>query len=238
MTVDEQWRIATVLLGGLATLSIYSFLVKENPIYRFVEHVFIGISTGMGLVFGVRDFLWPKVFEPLLGLNRVVYPDGTFSEPYNSWNLLFLLPMAFGMLYYFIFSKKFSWLAKLVIGFSLGMSGGAAFKGTLNEILPQIFDSFRPLLVFSPEGALLSWQSFENSLFVFTLLSVMLYFFFSYRFTAESRPGKFMSYSGRWLLMVCFGAFFGSTVMARMALLVERMQFLLEDFWEALKIFV
>ncbi len=32
--------------------------------------------------------------------------------------------------------------------------------------------------------------------------------------------------------MVCFGAFFGSTVMARMALLVERVGFLLID-WRA-----
>ena len=34
--------------------------------------------------------------------------------------------------------------------------------------------------------------------------------------------------------MVCFGAFFGSTVMARMALLVERLQFLLIDWRGAL----
>jgi hypothetical protein len=29
--------------------------------------------------------------------------------------------------------------------------------------------------------------------------------------------------------MVCFGAFFGSTVMARLALLVERVQFIVRD---------
>ena len=34
--------------------------------------------------------------------------------------------------------------------------------------------------------------------------------------------------------MVCFGAFFGSTVMARTALLVERVQFLLIDWYGAL----
>ncbi len=34
--------------------------------------------------------------------------------------------------------------------------------------------------------------------------------------------------------MVSFGAFFGATVMARMALLVERLQFLVEDFAPAI----
>jgi hypothetical protein len=33
---------------------------------------------------------------------------------------------------------------------------------------------------------------------------------------------------GRWLMMVAFGAMFGSTVMARMSLLVARLQFLLD----------
>jgi hypothetical protein len=34
---------------------------------------------------------------------------------------------------------------------------------------------------------------------------------------------------GRWLLMVSFGAFFGNTVMTRMAVFLERLQFLLRD---------
>jgi len=36
--------------------------------------------------------------------------------------------------------------------------------------------------------------------------------------------------------MVCFGAFFGSTVMARLALLVERVQFIAEDWVSAIKV--
>jgi hypothetical protein len=32
-------------------------------------------------------------------------------------------------------------------------------------------------------------------------------------------------------MMVCFGAFFGSTVMARMALLVERIGFMTIEWW-------
>ena len=35
-------------------------------------------------------------------------------------------------------------------------------------------------------------------------------------------------------MMVCFGAFFGSTMMARMALLVERLDFLASDWVSAI----
>jgi hypothetical protein len=236
--MEAGWPLATTLIGGVCVLAIYSFLVKENSGYRLFEHLFIGISAGMGVVVGIRDFLWPRILEPLFGLDIVVYPDGTLSKEYNFWLILYLLPMAFGLLYYTLYSKKHAWMAKLVIGFSLGMSGGIAFKGFFNEITPQITKSLKPLLTWSPvagePGMYQLGIAFGNCLFVFTLLSVMVYFFFSFRATAESPTLRKVSHSGRWLMMVCFGAFFGSTVMARMALLVERIQFLLTDWWDAI----
>lgn len=223
---SNYWELATVLLGGVATLAIFSFLIKENPFYRFFEHVFIGIAAGLGAVIGIKNFLWPQVLEPLLGMDIVQYPDGTFSKAYDPAWLLYILPMLFGLLYYFIYSRRYNWLAKLVIGFSLGASGGLAFKGFFNRTLPQISGSFKPLLVFDSSG-FDAWGSFENLIFVFTLLAVMYYFFFSFK--ATSRRLESFALCGRWLLMVCFGAFFGSTVMARLALLVERVQFLWSD---------
>lgn len=229
--VNWNWALITVLTGGVATLAIYSFLIKENPFYRFFEHLFIGIAAGFIPIFTIRDFLWPKIIEPLLGLNIVRYPDGTFSEDYNSWFLLYLFPMAFGLLYYFIFSKRHAWLAKLVIGLSLGVGGGIAFKGFFAEQIPQLKSSFKPLIVME-EGIINYLASFENLFFVFTLLAVMYYFFFTFKFTKQGTGS--IAVSGRWLMMICFGSFFGSTVMARLALLVERIEFLIGAWWQAL----
>jgi len=220
------WDGLTVFIGGVATLAIFSFLIKENPFYRFFEHVFIGIAAGLGTVVTVKNFLWPKLLLPLFGLDIIEFPDGTYSSDYDIRILLYLVPMAFGLLYYFLYSKRYGWLAKLPIGFTLGMGGGLAFKGFFNEMMPQIFSSFKPMLVFESGGV--NWmQSFEHIFFIFTLLAVMYYFFFTFR--PAGIVGEKFSLSGRWMLMVCFGAFFGSTVMARMALLVERLQFLIND---------
>jgi len=224
--------IVTVLIGGLATLAIFSFLIKENPFYRFFEHVYIGIAAGFGVILTFKNFLWPRILSPMLGYSVVTYPDGTLAAPYNPGYLLYLIPMTFGLLYYFIYSRKYGWLAKLVIGFSLGMSGGIALKGFYNEMLPQIVGSFKPLVV-QGEGGVDWLTSIENFVFIFTLVAVMYYFFFSFR--SEGRCSRGLSAAGRWLMMVCFGAFFGSTVMARMALLVERVQFLLHDWWNAVR---
>lgn len=96
--------------------------------------------------------------------------------------------------------------------------------------MPQIQSSFKPLIVrqCTDAGCVYNWwSSFENSVFVLTFVAVMYYFFFSFKRT--TRAGAALAHSGRLMLMVCFGAFFGSTVMARMALLVERVSFLLID---------
>ena len=217
-------------LAGISTLAILSFLYRENPFYRFFEHLYIGIAAGWGIIVTIRDFLWPQVFKPLLGLDRVIYPDGSVNVPYNHAYLLLLIPMAFGMLFYFILSKRHSWLAELVIGFELGCAGGLAFKGTVTEFLPQLFDSFRPLYVPKSLPSETLAASLTNAVFVFTLIVTLIYFFFTFRRT----PGGLVergSMMGRWLMMGCFGAFFGSTIMARMAVLVERLDFLIHNWF-------
>ena len=217
--LDLDWL--QVFIGGVSTLAIYSFLYKENSFYRFFEHLFIGIATSITVMQTFRNFLWPKFFKPMLGMDRLPLPDGSMVEPFNSSVYFYLIPMAFGLLYYCILSRRHAWMAQIVIGFTLGAAGGLTFKGFFNEVMPQIYDSFRPLYVPGELGT-----SVENWIFVFTLLTAFSYFFFTFRRRPDGLSQKSAS-AGRWMMMGCFGAFFGSTIMARMALLVERLEFLI-----------
>jgi hypothetical protein len=221
----DWWAL---LLAGISSLAIFSFLYRENPFYRFFEHLFIGIGTGYGIVATIRSFFWPLVLKPLLGLDLIRFPDGTYSERYDYNMLFYILPIAFGSLYYFILSKRHNWIAQLVIGLSLGCSGGIAFKGVLTEMLPQLEDSFKPLYV---SGDI--FATFSNIVFIITLVKAMTYFFFTFR-RGESKAVAVTASVGRWMMMGCFGAFFGTTIMARMALLVERLDFLLNNWLQRL----
>ena len=227
---SAAWSIAwwEIVLGGVCTLVIFSFLIRENPYYRFFEHLYIGIAAGIGTMAAVKSFIWPKVLKPLLGYDVATYHGYIVGEPYDRRLLFYLLPMAFGMLYYGILSRKHAWLAQLVIGFSLGITGGNAFRGVINEMMPQVWDSFRPIYV--PGSTL---ESISNIVFLITLLSSMSYFFLTFKRKPNGIAEKSAA-TGRWMMMGCFGAFFGATIMARMALLVERLQFLLTDWWKAI----
>lgn len=57
-------------------------------------------------------------------------------------------------------------------------------------------------------------------------IAVLLYFFFSKAHTGIY--GKFVGI-GKWYMMIGFGASFGLTVMARISLLIGRIQFLVND---------
>lgn len=77
-------------------------------------------------------------------------------------------------------------------------------------------------------GEVYASQAINNVIFLLTLLSILTYFLFSFE-----QKGKFLlnfTRLGRWLLMVGFGAIFGSTVMTRFALLIDRMYFIMIEF--------
>lgn len=229
--MTDIWSSITIVCGGLSTLAIFSFLIKENRFYRFFEYLFIGIAAGYLPIVTIKTFLWPQILEPMLGLTVIRYPDGTVDEPYNPLYLWYLAPLLFGLLYYFIYSKRYGWIAKIVITFSLGASAGISFQGFFAEILPQIFKSFKPLVVYK-DGALQYATMANHLLFLLILFSVMYFFFFTFKRTTQLQEK--VALHGRLWMMVCFGAFFGSTVMARLALLVERLQFLIGSFWPTL----
>jgi hypothetical protein len=87
-------------------------------------------------------------------------------------------------------------------------------------ILKQMEPSFAPLYT----GDFLG--SINTFLILLGVVSVLIYFFFSVEHKGVIGG---VSVIGVWFLMVAFGASFGYTVMARMSLLIGRVQFLLRD---------
>ena len=219
--ITEHKDQISLWIGAICTLGFYTVLYKENRIYRLFEHIFLGLATGYLIVTSWNDTLLPKWWIP-------------FWDKGEWW---WILPLIAGMLYYFIYSRKYNWMARLVIGFFLGVGSGQAFQGFVNDLWPQISTSFKPLIAHaaipkSPGHAAIkavTWpMAINNLIFMVTLLCVMSYFFFSFEQKHPVLKGS--AKMGRWLMMFTFGAIFGSTIMARLALLIDRMDYLLNDF--------
>jgi hypothetical protein len=211
-------------IGAICTLGLYSVLYKENKVFRIFEHIFLGLATGYMIATQWNDTIKPKWWTPF--------------RHEGQWILVFAL--CAGALYYLIYSKHLNWLARVVIGLFLGQSAGMQFQAFTNDVWPQIYGSFKPVL---PHGAIQPnavnhlkeaipavgpADAINNLIFMFILLCVMSYFFFSFeqKHAITRQPAKW----GRWLMMFTFGAIFGQTIMARLALLIDRMSFMLNEF--------
>jgi hypothetical protein len=207
--------------GAICTLGLYSVLYKENKIFRFFEHLFLGLATGYMIAVNWNDVLLPKWWTP-------------FREGGEWWWAFALLV---GTLFYFIYSKKYNWMARMVIGLFLGVGAGQQFQAFVNDVWPQIYKSFKPMIAHRAIAAAdghkaipeLNWGDARNNIiFMAILLCVMSYFFFS--FEQKHVVLKKSAQTGRFLMMFTFGAIFGQTIMARLALLIDRMDFLMNIF--------
>lgn len=223
-----------IWVGALATLALYSVLYRENPVYRFAEHIFLGIATGYGLYVTWKDILYPNWFKEFF---PGPLPPGVPADPgqpdftggYWLWGLAALA----GAMYYTIYSKRFNWMSRLIMTTLMGLGAGLTFREFFGQYVPQIGKSFKPFLVVRANAAggfdltesIIA--SFSNMLFVTCMFTVLMYFLFS--FEQKNKFIKNSSYVGRWLMMIAFGAMFGSTVMARMSLFLGRLTFLFRD---------
>jgi hypothetical protein len=206
-----NWDRLGVWIGVLCTLAIYSLLYRENPIYRFFEHMYIGLAAGYSLgPLGV-DILYRYWIEPI------------WIQGYWAW--AFVVP--YGMYLYFIFSERYGWISRIVIGTLIGASAGLFFQEFSSRYLPQLNSTLqKPLWISDANPDVTIWTVMTNFLFITILLSVLTYFTFSY----EQRGAvKRVAILGRWFLMIGLGAIFGNTVMARMALMIGRIYYLLND---------
>jgi len=208
-------------LGALVTLAVFSYLAKDNLVYRLVQNAALGVSVGFGIIIA-----WQQVLQPMWWAHVQAAASG--KEPPVS--ALWLLALVRGAMWYFQMSKRLFWVSTLVSGLFVGVAAGLGFKNQVLLVLPQISASLKPLNPFAfPDGA--SWDSVlqcvSNLVFLVALLTTLLYFFFSVKTDNPLlRPAM---RTGRLMIMISLGAMFGNTVMTRMAYLIERIQFLYQD---------
>lgn len=55
-----------IWIAAAGTLAIYSFLYRDNPVYRAAEQILVGLSVGYLVVITVKTTLIPRVATPVL----------------------------------------------------------------------------------------------------------------------------------------------------------------------------
>jgi len=186
------------LVAAFLTLCIFSFLYKENPFYRFAEHLLVGVSMGYAIPLVYENALIPFVYRPIFLEHR----------------FFLIIPSILGILYVFRFSKNLSWLSRYPIAFGMGIVGMSVPLSMHSSVLVQMRSAMLPL------------DNINTILIFIGTVTILMYFYFSKEH--KGTYGKITNI-GIWFMMIGFGASFGYTVMARISLLIGRVQFLVGD---------
>lgn len=195
-----------IWIGAFLTLCIFSFLYRDNPFFRFAESLFAGVSLGYYIGIVAVNTLTPNLIRPLFG---------NFSE-----NFHLLIPLFLGLNLYTRFIPKIGWMARISLAVYIAYYVGIYMVQKLQgEVVPQVGST-----ILNPLGG--SITPIDNLVMIVGVLSVLIYFYFSIEHKGSVGA---ISRLGIWFLMLGFGAAFGYTVMARVSLLIGRMNYLFID---------
>jgi hypothetical protein len=212
-------------LAAALTLFVFSFLYKDNPFYKFAEHLFVGVSAGYYIILNFWTVIVPNLWTPLLrafaghGVNAA--RTGPFAAELGDYRAWLVIPGILGVLLFTRLFGRIGWLSRWALALIIGVYAGIKTTGfAQGDLVAQAQASLQPLWT----GNL--WSSLSAIVFTIGLVTSLLFFFFS----REHRGALGVaSKLGIFFLMVGFGAGYGYTVMSRVSLLIGRFQFLVED---------
>ncbi|MBI4576641.1 MAG: hypothetical protein HY722_10305 [Planctomycetes bacterium] len=198
MSAEVVW---TWVAAGL-TLSMFSFLYRDNPFFKLGEHLYVGVTVGYMLTVTWFEYLHPKLWLPLV----------VGTETGHDWSLL--VPAFFGLLVLTRFVPSLAWLSRWSFALLVGFGAGVSIPRYISSnILSQVEGTVVPLWA-GHWGAAVT-----TGVILVGVISTLVYFFFSVEHRGAIRV---VSRVGVYFLMVSFGASFGATVMGRNALLFGR----------------
>jgi hypothetical protein len=153
------WLFSVEALGAFlvcfATLMIFSFLYRDNPFYKFAEHVFVGVSTGYGIV-----LVWFQILRPNL-LDRLAPPADavrlqllragelapeefatravSLGERLAHGQFVYYVFLALGILMLFKISRKLHWLSRWPLAYVIGAFAGIQIiQAAQGALIPQL----------------------------------------------------------------------------------------------------
>jgi len=199
-----------IFIAAGITLIMYSFLYRDNPLFKLAENLYVGVALGYGAMVAWYLSLKPEIVDPFF----FAPTSGALREAF----LHRTVPVILGFLLLTRLSRKHGWLSRYAYTIMVGWGAGISIPIVVNTyILKQLGPAVQPL-----GGGF--WPVLGGLTILVGTVSVLFYFFFS---VEHKGPAGIVSRIGIWFLMLSFGASFGYTVMGRVSLFIGRAHYLL-----------
>jgi hypothetical protein len=197
-------------LAVLLTLCVWSYLVGERRLLRVSQLLLAGLATGYLALIAIREVLIPQLIAPI---------STSSAHPELILDLVLVAVLVVGR---WLPRRLVAVPAAILVGGTVGYALGGAITGTL---LPQLAAGMVPLAS-GPGDAL------AGVIGVAITVPVLLSFLHG---VPRGRLLVSVATTGRWLMLGGLGAWFGFLLLSRLALLVDRIGFVLGDWLGVLR---
>jgi hypothetical protein len=197
------WDVIGLWVGWVLMLTIYSYpLYKENPVYRFSEHLYIAVMLAVNLVTNFSNVM------------RICI------TPLMQGDITMVVPLIVGIMIYAMLIPDYRWVSRYPVALLVGAGFGLGIRGTIG---PNIQDAIVSTITAPSGGGIMEWINF---LYIAVgLICSLMYFLLTYE---HSGPLQAPTRIGRLFIMIGLGAYFGNTVLFRFTMLTGRAQFFLQ----------
>lgn len=197
------------IVGFVLTLFVFSFVLKDNPLYRLAVHLLVGVSAGYVVVVVVQDTLLPVVQTIL-------------DEPGRPAGLVWIVPLILALLLLLKAIPRISWVGNSSMAVLIGVGAAVGLVGAITGTLfPQVTARYQSGLI----GLLIA------------LLSVLAlaYFHFSGLVSKEGTATlpswfEYVRSLGRAIITITLAGLFTGVLSTSLVLLTERVGLFVELF--------
>jgi hypothetical protein len=204
------------MVAFLFTVMVLSYLIGDNPPFRFSMYVFVGVSAGYVAVVAWWQVLWPDVVVPVM--------SGTSTQKAQ-----LAVPILLSGL---LLMKAWPPLTRLgmpAMGLLVGTGAAVAIAGAVGgTLLPQVAATINAF------GAqkITSFEAFIDALFVLVgVIASLVYFHFGARATADGTlrrytPIEITAFVGGIFVAITLGVLFAGIYSAALTAMIQRLYFL------------
>ena len=208
--------VITGLIGFILTLMVFSYLVGDNPLFRFAIHLFIGSASGYAAAVICYYLLLPRLQALSL------------SDPLQL--LIGFIPFFLGATLLAKLLPRISWIGNFAMAVLVGVGAAAAIGGALmGTLIPQAQAAMNGLdfrLASSSTDAI--YRFVDGSVMLMGTVLTLVYFQFGAKRAADGSVKRnavieIMAFVGRIFIAITLGVLFAGVYMAALTALIERL---------------
>jgi hypothetical protein len=204
---------STELIAGLVsfllTLMVFSYLWKDNALFRVAIYLFVGVSAGYVGAVACRQVLLPRLILPLL-----------------QGDILAVFPLLLGLALLGKLSQRTAALGNPSLALMVGVGAAVAVGGAvLGTLIPQVQATINNFEL-DPARSI-SEQILDASTFLVGTVTTLVYFHYGarpgVRGPQRRRMVTVLGWVGQIFVAVTFGVIFAGVYAAALTALIERL---------------